>query len=605
MFYRPFSDILAVPCTIFYKKKCHETTKHSAEQLLQIIAAGEVSDVGESDDDDDDALEEEGARAELARDVPIDASDDENVPQKDPAEYDSVAENVKKNISWKKQSFLPPSDLQFTGPTDDLPELDEAYTPYTYFSRYVPESIFACIAKSTNLYSVHTSHVNVNTTPDEMRKLFGMHILMGVVSLPRVRLYWDRLMRVPMISETMSEKRFFKLRNNLHATVDEPSDCQDRLWKVRPLLDQIRARCLELQLEEECSIDEQMIPFKGNLSIKQYVKGKPTPWGIKVFALCGRSGMLYDFVVYQGENTIPNSLKKDYGLCSGVVLHLAKRIPTGCNYQLYFDNYFTSLPLLRQLKRDKILAAGTARTNRLCKCPLAPAQITKKKPRGYSEEFVTQDNIVVMCWKDNNTVTVASNFVGVGTTSQVERWDKKTLEHVSVTQPEVIAKYNKSMGGVDKLDFLLSLYRTKIRSKKWTLRAIFHFVDVAVCNSWIEYLRDHAATPRSKLLDLMHFRLAVAEALITSVPNKRKRGRPSLEEQMTPEAPQQKKPRIHRPCADARYDGVDHWPEARDQVEPSRCKLEKCKGRSRVFCRKCHVPLCLTKDRNCFYAFHN
>ncbi|XP_040061350.1 piggyBac transposable element-derived protein 3 [Ixodes scapularis] len=296
-----------------------------------------------------------------------------------------------------------------------------------------------------------------------MRKLFGMHILIGVMSLPHVRLYWDRLMRVPMISETMSEKRFFKLRNNLHATVDEPSDCQDRLWKVRPLLDQIRARCLELQLEEECSIDEQMIPFKGNLSIKQYVKGKPTPWGIKVFALCGRSGMLYDFIVYQGENTIPNSLKKDYGLCSGVVLHLAKRIPTGCNYQLYFDNYFTSLPLLRQLKRDKILAAGTARTNRLCKCPLAPAQITKKKPRGYSEEFVTQDNIVVVCWKDNNTVTVASNFVGVGTTSQVERWDKKTREHVSVTQPEVIAKYNKSMGGVDKLDFLLSLYRTKIR----------------------------------------------------------------------------------------------------------------------------------------------
>lgn len=63
-------------------------------------------------------------------------------------------------------------------------------------------------------------------------------------------------------------------------------------------------------VEQECSIDEQMIPFKGHLSIKQYVKGKPSPWGIKAFALCGRSGLLYDFAIYQGENTIPTDLKK-------------------------------------------------------------------------------------------------------------------------------------------------------------------------------------------------------------------------------------------------------------------------------------------------------
>lgn len=52
-------------------------------------------------------------------------------------------------------------------------------TPYMYFSRYVPESIFKVIAENTNLYSVQSTLHNVNTTADEMRKLFGMHILHG------------------------------------------------------------------------------------------------------------------------------------------------------------------------------------------------------------------------------------------------------------------------------------------------------------------------------------------------------------------------------------------------------------------------------------------
>lgn len=595
-----FSGFLEVPCTSFYKAKPHAATKESADRLLEKIASGNTSDVGESDDEDDVAQEI------IDESITSGRENEENAHQTPLLQDRGPEENVVKNFQWKKRRFDPPPNIDFSGHGDCLPEPDETCTPHTYFSRYVPESIFKCMAEQTNLYSVQETHNNVNTTADEIRKLFGIHILMGVIALPRVRLYWDPIMKVPLISETMSEKRFFKLRNTLHIAAEAPGEQNDdRLWKVRPFLDQIRQRCLELAIEQESSIDEQMIPFKGQLSIKQYVKGKPTPWGIKVFALCGRSGLLYDFAVYQGENTIPAELKKDYGLCSGVVVHLSKRIPTGCNYQLYFDNYFTSVPLLRKLRNEKILAAGTVRSNRLGKCPLEPAKAMKKKTRGYSTEYVTSDDIVVVSWKDNSSVCVASNFVGIGNQQQVKRWDKAKREHIFVEQPEVITKYNRNMGGVDKMDFLLSLYRIKIKSRKWTLRALFHFVDIAVCNAWLEYIQDHPDMRRSRLLDLMHFRLQIAEALITSVPSKRKRGRPSQEIEDAPmDPPHKKAARIQRPCSDSRYDGVDHWPEARDQAVPSRCKYERCRGRSRIFCKKCRVPLCLTKDRNCFYRFH-
>lgn len=88
----------------------------------------------------------------------------------------------------------------------------------------------------------------------------------------------------------------------------------------------------------------------------------------------------------------------------------------------------------------------------------------KSKPRGHSEEFASSDKrIVVTSWKDNNVAMMASNFIGVGDTFEVRRWDKEARQHVLIKQPQVIAKYNKSMGGVDKLDFLLSIYWTSIR----------------------------------------------------------------------------------------------------------------------------------------------
>ena len=72
------------------------------------------------------------------------------------------------------------------------------------------------------------------------------------------------------------------------------------------------------------SVDEQIIPFTGKLSIKQYIKGKPYPWGIKIVPLCGQSGILYDFVLYQGTETeLPENILKKHGFGATIVLHFS------------------------------------------------------------------------------------------------------------------------------------------------------------------------------------------------------------------------------------------------------------------------------------------
>lgn len=103
----------------------------------------------------------------------------------------------------------------------------------------------------------------------------------------------------------MTLSRFYKLRQMLHFVDNTISlseiNNEDVFWKVRPIFDAVLSRCKQLELEGLLSVDEQMVPFKGKHVEKQYIHNKPTKWGIKIFALCGVSGLIYDFIIYQGK----------------------------------------------------------------------------------------------------------------------------------------------------------------------------------------------------------------------------------------------------------------------------------------------------------------
>lgn len=59
----------------------------------------------------------------------------------------------------------------------------------------------------------------------------------------------------------------------------------ERLFHLRPVLNAVRNRLLQFEVEVIVSIDMQMIPFKGRFIVKQYVKDRPIRWGLKVFVL--------------------------------------------------------------------------------------------------------------------------------------------------------------------------------------------------------------------------------------------------------------------------------------------------------------------------------
>ena len=146
-----------------------------------------------------------------------------------------------------------------------------------------------------------------------------------------------------------------------------------------------------------------MIPFQGGVPGRQYVKNEPNPVGLKVFVRCGQSGMAYDFEFYQGKCSGVPEDHKDLGLGRSIVMRLVENLPERENFKVYFDNFFTSIPLLIQLKEKGFHALGVLKTNRM------PGTILKSKGemkrQGGDEITVFYLNKVILQLPDGKTIT--------------------------------------------------------------------------------------------------------------------------------------------------------------------------------------------------------
>lgn len=81
-------------------------------------------------------------------------------------------------------------------------------------------------------------------------------------------------------------------------------------------------------------------------------------------------------------------------------------------------------------------------------------------------------------WNDNKIVNAVSTFAKANPIKMVQRYDSKRKSKIDVPRPDIIGRYNSSMGGVDLADHLLSLYRINIKSRKYYYRLIFHMIDI-------------------------------------------------------------------------------------------------------------------------------
>ena len=420
-------------------------------------------------------------------------------------------------------------------------------------------------------------------TPLEMEHFIGLLFYMSIVTAPNIDAYWSQstlysgLWARALIS---SRTRYRQINSFLKITDHTQEDSTDKLTKVRFLYDIIKCKCKELyQPHSNVSIDERMVRNKGRYSFRQYIKDKPTKWGMKWWVLADScNGYTYDFDLYLGRSNIISK----FGLGYDVVMKLVTTL-FDQGYRLFTDNFYTSTILLIDLLKKGIMACGTILLNRKG----IPADLkdtsTLNKARG-SNRFVREGNLLFMQWRDNKIV----NFLSTIHTKSKEIFYCKRrsklgnkFQKLEVEQPYLVRDYNKYMSGVDRSDQLICKYNTLRKTDKYWKTIFYHLLDIARINSYILY-KEHT---NNKHLGQLDFTLQLIRQLgnineDTPVP-------------------------IYNPT-DIKI--KEHHAIVMIQDNKKNCKqcytLTKKQVKTVFYCKTCGHSFCLTSKRNCMLKAH-
>ena len=158
--------------------------------------------------------------------------------------------NEKRVYRWRKKEAIV-FDTSFKGKElSPPPENAAEITPLQYFKLFWDGNILEHIANHTNLYSVQQSGKSIKRNAKETEVFFGIQMTMAIVKMSQYKMYWSPEFRYERVAMAMRLKRCDTLRKFLHVndndSLNNPENSNNKLFKVRPLLDLVRNSCIKL-----------------------------------------------------------------------------------------------------------------------------------------------------------------------------------------------------------------------------------------------------------------------------------------------------------------------------------------------------------------------
>lgn len=483
------------------------------------------------------------------------------------------------------------------------------------------------------------------TNRDEMVSFLAIIILQGVYPLPEEEAYFvfNGFGTMPYFAKIMTYNRFLLLKTFLHFADNQNIQDTTRLSKIRPVIDYFNEKFSSLYMpSQEIVIDESLLKWHGRLNFAQKISSKAAQVGVKTYELCESfSGYLWKFFVYTGkdkptmtnESTDVRTTETNYrpdeeqtiGRYTedetndgpgddGTIISSTNRLMTGENedrptnatakivydliqpllhrgHTVIMDNFYNSPLLLRSLKKQKTDCYGTLRLNREF-VPDSVKTLTKTELRQGEVVATYCSDLAIMVWRDANIVSMISTFhnLQIGTQDKYNRLTYK---------PKIVLDYNKSMGGVDRKDQILSAQpMERLRNRIWYKKLFRRLYNAAIFNCYVIF-----SSFNQKILH-RQFRTVLAEELLKrhrqidlSTENRHLNIRSNTTGQVKTTVTRRNIK--HKTQARATVE-ANHFP-IRTGSKYTCCWMCPKKTRTIWKCEECDVNLCI---EGCFKAFH-
>jgi hypothetical protein len=217
--------------------------------------------------------------------------------------------------AWRTDRYKPKQfiyDSSNFGISPNLPKIDDN-NPLDYFCLIFNNILMEKIVEETNKYNLYrmqqgslseTRSNAIDTTVSEMFTFLALYMLMSHIKKSRIEDYWstEPLISTPIFGSIMNRNRFLLLLQFLHFKDNEHQSTNDKLYKIKPIVDHLRERFSQILVPyQNLCIDESLILWKSRLSFKQYIPSKRSRFGIKLYRLWDvYTGFILDFIVYTG-----------------------------------------------------------------------------------------------------------------------------------------------------------------------------------------------------------------------------------------------------------------------------------------------------------------
>ncbi|XP_049303000.1 piggyBac transposable element-derived protein 3-like [Bactrocera dorsalis] len=144
--------------------------------------------------------------------------------------------------------------------------------PHQQFEKFFDDELLGHICEQSAMYAIGQNRPNPSITVGELRAFIGILVITGYNYHANFRNLWsqDEDIRNSLVSNTMHRNGFQEILQNLHFEDNSNASSKngdanpDKMWKLRPLTDHLKAKMIDhFHAEQNLSFDESMISYSG------------------------------------------------------------------------------------------------------------------------------------------------------------------------------------------------------------------------------------------------------------------------------------------------------------------------------------------------------